>query len=94
MDNLIRDILRKDMNLYRKYDRAEASYVLKLKDDYELVDVDLNVDDETFEKFIKDLAQKNMCIDEWAKNVLTKMIEQKEKEKNEKISKYSKNMED
>lgn len=92
MNDCIRDILRKDMNLYRKYDKAEAKYILSLDDKYELVDIEFEIDKE-FEEFIKQLALNNICFDEWARDALIDFIK-KQGGKNEKACKYTKNMED
>ena len=91
MNDYFASILKNDMRLYRKYDKAEAKYILSLSDNYELVDIDLP-NSEEFHSFIRQLAQNDMCFDEWAKIVLTNYINSR-KEQHEKISKHTKNME-
>lgn len=76
MNDCIKNVLKKDMSLFRKYDRAEARYVLNLKNDYELVDLKLDLDEEEFSTFINSLAKENMCFDEWANLMLKKLIKQ------------------
>ena len=92
MNDWIRDILRQDMNLYRKYDKALARYILSLDDDYELID--LEIDGEEFKNLIVELAKEDKCLDEWIKERLEEFIEKNKGVKNEEVSKYTENMED
>lgn len=80
MNDWIIEILRKDMNLFRKYDKAQAKYILSLDDDYELIDFEIEEENEDiFKELIIELAKKDMCLDEWFKEKLIELIK-KEKE--------------
>ena len=63
MNNCLTNALRKDMNLYRKYARAEAKYILSLGKNFALMDIELDIDDITFNKFIEKLAKEGICLD-------------------------------
>ena len=80
MDDCIKDVLRKDMRLFRKYDKAQARYILSLSDDYEIIDVDLDLNDNELISFAVGLAENDMCFDEWAVNVIKEMIKQSKEE--------------
>lgn len=52
------------MNLYCKYARAEAKYILSLGEKFSMIDVELDANDKAFSKLIKLLAKEGKCLDE------------------------------
>lgn len=65
MNDCVTNILRKDMNLYRRYTRAGTGYILSSEKKLTLMDIELDIDDKVFNKFIKQLAKKRICLDEF-----------------------------
>ena len=90
MNDLIANILKEDINLYCNYAIAEANYILSLGKEFALVDIDLDIDDETFNRIIKELAANGMCLDQFLVEILKKQISELEN-KNEKTSKHTRN---
>ena len=95
MQDSIRNILKDDKKLLIAYEQSEARYLLSLKDDYETIDIDIDLDENEYSTFIKALAKYNMCFDQWALNKLKEtLIIEEMKKINEKTCKHSENMED
>ena len=90
MNDCITNILRKDMNLYRSYARAEAKYILGLGEKFVLLDVDIDMDDKSFKKIIRRLAKEGMCLDEFVVEYLKEQFSKLEN-KDEKTSKHTRN---
>lgn len=74
MDDVTRRILKDTPDLLRKYEKREAKYILDLDDEYETIDLDLDISLQEYELFIKKLVELNMCFDEWCSFSLKNMI--------------------
>jgi len=91
MQDLIRDFLKDDEKLLKNYEKAEAQYILSLKDNYVFEEFEVDLDQKQLKKFIRLLAKQNLCLDEWVLFQLKDWIITNEMEKNdEKVSKHSK----
>jgi len=74
MDDRTRNILKDDKKILHKYEKCEARYIMGLDDDYEDIEIELDLDDAKYKDLLARLTKLNMCFDEWACNALKSFI--------------------
>lgn len=74
MNDIIRDALKDEPDLLRRYERNEARYILSLPEDYVTMDIDFGIEKEEFVRFVIALAELDLTVDEWAAFKLKELI--------------------
>lgn len=78
MDKIIKHYLENDKELIKKYKNAEERYLKKLGDNYDTIQVDLDITEEEIRKLYKALAKSEICLDDLAVSVFKLFIVKEE----------------
>lgn len=93
MQEIVKDYLKDNKELYNKYLKAEKKYYKKIGNKYEEITLEIDLDKATLKNLYISLAKVNVCFDDFVSCLLKTEIVRKEMENNEKTSKHTKNME-
>ena len=74
MNDTIRAYLTKRPELLRRYERNEARYILQLPKNYDILNIDFNLEEADMEKLVLALAELDWTIDEWVSFKLKELI--------------------
>lgn len=80
MDEIIKHCIN-DANLVEKYKEAEEKYYRKLGDEYEIIQIELDFEDEGIRKIFHALANVQICFDDYLTCIFKEYIVEKEMEK-------------
>ena len=84
MNELAKECLKDNKELYKKYLAAEIKYYKKIGDKYEEITIEIDYDEEIYKSLFTSLAKANICFDDYLLCLLKIEIIRKEMEKNEK----------
>lgn len=74
MVDVIRDILKDNTELFHRYEKSEARYILQLPDDYATMPLFIDLDKKELDTFIAVLAELHTSLDEWVSFKLKELI--------------------
>lgn len=80
MEEIIKHCIN-DANLIEKYKEAEEKYYRKLGDEYEIIQIELDFEDEGIRKIFHALANVQICFDDYLACIFKEYIVEKEMEK-------------
>lgn len=81
MEEVIKRCLSNDEDLCKKYLTAEQKFYRKLGSKYEIVQIDLDLDDEVVKKLFVSLAKSGICFDELMSCMIKEEIVRREMDK-------------
>jgi hypothetical protein len=65
MNDWVRKILKDRPELLRRYEKSEARYIMQLPEDYDTLDIHLDISPDEMARFISALAELDLSLDEW-----------------------------
>ena len=65
MQELVNKYLKENPELYKKYCEAEKKYYERLGDNYETIELELEMEEDTLKNMFTSLAKAEICLDDY-----------------------------